>query len=264
VSMADAHDAERQRVCPLGSVADSFAVAHEPTADERAHAAQGMRYENGAMLPFKSLDAHGEAQTPIARDMLTRLETDMSRYIDMTSAAGKAQLRCLAATPGAADAVIRDPNGTEAAQLEEACRGIIAALAAIRASDATAIRDHTAAGLKLANAVWVDGKCVSSSDGTFDTEKQRKRALASPLLLRRHLETLRRQTSPVTFEWLCGACLSTTMEDDVKRANPFHGDVGAMKQAVAAVMLTAVMWAFGFRFALPYAFADSEPKSAGV
>jgi hypothetical protein len=230
---------KRHRECPLGAVAEGHTTTHVPSDAERSSREAEMRGPGGELLPFPHIEEHPGAQTPVGKDMLARLEGDMKTYVAMTAASNRSNLTALE-RPGAAEAVVREPSGDAARDLVEECRAIIAELAHIRTTDAVAIRDQTAYALKLANAVYVDGKCVSSADGSFDTEKQRKRATGSPALLRRHLLRLRRQTSQVTFEWLCGVCLSSHMDADMRRVNPFHGDLGAMRQAVAAVMLSSV------------------------
>eukprot|EP00796_Vickermania_ingenoplastis_P003610 gene3610-2550_t len=171
-------------------------------------------------LPF-NLRGHPLAGSSIATAMLERLEGDLRLYTAQQRLAQRRfDLSCLSAETVEVLLLGDDAAAFTAAYMgaEAALNAAMDALRALRRADQDTVEQLTSAVLALANSV---------SDGTGAGED----------LTRHRLMLLHRDRMPLRMEWLCGGLLSTTLEDEVRRQNPFHGPVEVLRSHVALLML---------------------------
>ena len=112
------------------------------------------------------------------------------------------------------------------------------------ARDHSAVSQRMAEALKFANDVNMDptppshrdpaasGRAGTSSCSSLNAADRQD-------ILRFSLQRFAKERMPCSFEWLCGLVLSTTMDTDVARVNPFHGSVGKLQAAVCECMVRA-------------------------
>lgn len=187
-----------------------------PSASSATPAAQT------SVLPF-DLRTHPLSRTPLAQNMLDRLEEDSGRFRSQQAAQRPHFFHCLSSdavrhlltTP---DAAALTASLAEAVQVLADC---VRRLHALGAQDADRVMRLRASVLTLANAVHPPAAAASLDHGR----------------LVHHLQRAERSRVAVPLEWLCAGLLSTTLEADLKAENLFHGSLPRLEAELILLML---------------------------
>lgn len=203
-----------------------------------AHAEEGGA--DSGHLPF-DLTGHPLAQSHVAKDMLARLDTDAGRYADQVRAAVKYFLndsqggskdgadiaRWLASAGSKSEAGVLD----QVSRTEGFLRLLTDALTTVRDEDVDAVQALAAEVTGLANGIH-NVPSVASSSSSASTPA------TEPITVTLHkLRLVKGSRNHVSVEWLCGALLSSSFADDLKKVNPFHADVELIRSRLVSFML---------------------------
>ena len=187
-----------------------------------------------SVLPF-DLRAHPLARTPLAQNMLDRLEEDSVRFRRQQQAQRPYFFQCLS-QEGVREMLTTTDAVVMSAALSAAVRVLgetVRRLHALGEHDANLVARLRGSLLSLANDVHtVDGPHHNShrDAGSGDTSQDHRRLV-------HHLQRAEQSRVAVPLEWLCAGLLSTTLESDLKSENVFHGSVTQIQAELILLML---------------------------
>ncbi|KPA78926.1 hypothetical protein ABB37_05990 [Leptomonas pyrrhocoris] len=184
----------------------------------------------GSVLPF-DLRTHPLSRTPLAQNMLDRLEEDSLRFRDQQQAQRPYFFQCLS-TAAVREMLTTTEAAVLNATLSEAVRTLgecVQRLHALGEQDAIRVMRLRASLLSLANSVH-PGKGSHHGAAGHPQRWDHGRLV-------HFLQRAEQSRVAVPLEWLCAGLLSTTLESDLKAQNNFHGSVAQIQAELMLLML---------------------------
>jgi hypothetical protein len=194
----------------------------QPSAEEMSATA-------ASVLPF-DLRAHPLSRTPLAQNMLDRLEEDSICFRNQQLAQRSLFFPCLSKMVvhemlTTADADVLHGALSEAVQTLGEC---VRRLHALGEEDANCVSRLRTSLLSLANHVHPAENPHHEGSGTPERDHDR---------LVHYLKRAEQSHVAVPLEWLCAGLLSTTLEADLAAENRFHGSVAQIQAELILLML---------------------------
>ncbi|GET91119.1 hypothetical protein, conserved [Leishmania tarentolae] len=189
-----------------------------------------------AALPF-DLRTHPLSRTPLAQNMLDRLEEDSIRFRSQQQAQRPRYFQCLSkdivrellTTP---DVAFMTASLTAAVTVLGDC---VRQLHALGEQDADCVMRLRSSVLSLANDVHPDPS-TEPCHRRSSSSAARAQAIDHGRLVH-YLQRAERSRIAVSLEWLCAGLLSTTFESELKSENLFHGSLQRIQTELILLML---------------------------
>ncbi|CAC9518839.1 conserved hypothetical protein [Leishmania infantum JPCM5] len=189
-----------------------------------------------SVLPF-DLRTHPLSRTPLAQNMLDRLEEDSMRFRSQQQAQRPRYFQCLSkdivrellTTPDVA--VMTASLATAVTVLGDCVRQ----LRALGEQDADRVMRLRSSLLSLANDVHPRSS-TEPSHSNNGVSAAGAQSLDRGRLVH-YLQRAERSRVAVPLEWLCAGLLSTTLQSDLKAENLFHGSLQQIQAELILLML---------------------------